>query len=120
MKYGLFEIGITGVIGSVETINEGTESAFSKMSVACNGAYTDKQGQKVETTDWVEVLLGKKANLANYSKGRKVLVKGVPKVNAYVNANGDIIGKQQIVGARVIFLDAKPGEGEATEETHQE
>jgi len=118
MYFNLFKAQLIGVIGSVETISAGTENEFSKMSVACNGAFVNKQGEKVETTDWVEVILSKKAHLANYVKGRKVYVEGIPKVNAYINGDGLAVGKQQIVGARVLFQDAKPGE--PTQEDHQE
>lgn len=81
--------------------------------MACNFGYIEKAtGVEVKGTDWVEVLLGRKANMANYSRGRKVLIEGVPTVNAYVNEDGDAVGKLVIVAPRVTFQGAKPGEKE--------
>lgn len=104
--YNLFRASIIGRIGSVETINEGTDKEFSKMSVACNGFYT-KNEERVEVTEWVDVLIPKKANLENFAVGRSVLVEGVPTVNAYVK-DDKAVGKLRIVNARITFQDAKP------------
>ena len=106
-------MSVVGNIGSVETINAGTDKEFSKLTVACNGEY-QKGEETIKTTDWLEVILSKKADVKKYSKGRKVLVEGVPKVNAYINEAGEAIGKQQIVAARVQLLDANPGSAEET------
>ena len=116
MQYGAFTMSITGNIGSTETIAPGTEKEFSKINVACNGAYDKGDGSRVETVDWVEVILPKKADPARYTKGRLVYVTGIPKVNAYKNADGDAVGKQQIVSARVVLLDSKPAESASDEE----
>ena len=116
MHYSLFRMSVIGNIGSVETINAGTDKELSKLTVACNGEY-QKGEETIKTTDWVEVILSKKADVTKYSKGRKVLVEGVPKVNAYTGETGEAVGKQQIVAARVQLLDAKPG---STEETADE
>lgn len=117
MHFNLFRAQIIGVIGSVETVNQGTDKEFSKISVACNGQYTNRENEVVTTTDWVEVTLSKKANLDNYVKGRKVYVEGTPTVNSYVDAEGKAVGKLRIVGARIIFQDAKPDE--VSEESHE-
>lgn len=108
MHYNLFKAQIIGHIGSAEIINEGQESEVKKISVACNFGYASKEGEEVKGVDWVEVILNKKADMARYLKGRKVLVEGVPTVNAYVNKEGHAVGKQVIVAPRVTFQDAKP------------
>lgn len=112
MFYNLFKMSLIGRIGSVETINEGAENAFHKLSVACNGNQKDRAtGEKTDQTTWVEVLLPGKVNVANFKVGRSVLVEGVPGVNAYTEkSTGDAVGKLRVTNARVTFQDAKPGE----------
>ncbi|MBC7572091.1 MAG: single-stranded DNA-binding protein [Spirosoma sp.] len=113
MFYNLFNMSLIGRIGSVETINEGAENAFHKLSVACNGYQKDRAtGEKTDTTSWVEVLLPGKVNVENFKVGRSVLVEGVPGVNAYIDkAEGKAVGKLRVTNARVTFQDAKPAEG---------
>ena len=117
MFYNLFKMALIGRIGSVETINEGAENAFHKLSVACNGYHKERAtGEKTDTTSWVEVLLPGRVNVENFKVGRSVLVEGVPGVNAYIDkAEGKAVGKLRVTNARVTFQDAKPGEDESVE-----
>lgn len=115
MHYNKFSATVIGNIGNVETINEGTEQEFSKFSLACNGRYVSKIGEEVQTIDWVDVILSKKQKAEIFTKGRKVLVEGVPTVNAYIDKEGKPQGKLVIVAPRIEFLDSKKGEEKADE-----
>ena len=113
-RYNLFRMSMIGVIGFVETINANTDKAFTKIKVASKNVY--KKGEEtIEETEWIEVIVPKKATISNFIVGRKVFIEGTPKANAYTTKEGVVTGSLQIVGATIRFIDANPGTGQEPE-----
>lgn len=85
---------ITGNLGrdaEVRTLDSGS-SAIS-FTVAVSEKYTDKAGNKVENTTWINCTLWRTSQqpttIANYlKKGQKVLVEGKPSVRSYEKNDG--------------------------------
>jgi single-stranded DNA-binding protein len=81
-------IQVVGNIGSAETRKSGAGNPYFEMSVA-----TDRGIGGAKQTVWYKVLLfgamaQKPEALANYTKGRQVLVEGRPQVEAYLKKDG--------------------------------
>ena len=77
------------------------------LSVATNDAYTDKSGEKRETTEWHNVVVwGRTAeNCAQYlEKGRSVCVEGRLQTRSWDDRDGKKHWKTEIVASRVHFL----------------
>lgn len=65
---------------------------LAKFSLATNESYTDKKGERVESTDWHTIVAwGKLADIVeNYlDKGREVIIVGKLTYNPYENEKGE-------------------------------
>lgn len=84
-------IGNLGRDAEARTLDSG--STAISFTVAVTEKYTDKSGQKVENTTWINCTLWRTAQqstaIANYlKKGQKVLVEGKPSVRSYEKNDG--------------------------------
>jgi single-strand DNA-binding protein len=71
-------IGNLGQAGELKHTNDGSKS-FCRFSVAVNESYKDKNGEKKETTTWVNVVLwGRQAETVApmLTKGARVFIDG--------------------------------------------
>ncbi len=78
--------------GDPEVKNFESGRKMVKFSLATNDHYTDKSGNKVENTEWHNIVMwGKTAEVAeNYlSKGKEVLVVGKLTYNQYETEKGE-------------------------------
>lgn len=83
------QLQIIGNIGQDAKIQSYNGKNFVSFSVAVNESYKDKNGQKVESTDWVSCT-SQNSNLAPYLKsGTKVFCQGKLKVNLFKNQRGE-------------------------------
>jgi single-strand DNA-binding protein len=103
-------IGHLGNVADVRHTENG--SAAIGFSVAVSESYTDKQGQKVENTTWVNCTIWKKqgesTKIADYLlKGTKVLVEGKPTAQAYQANNGESKASLNVKVDRVELLSSK-------------
>lgn len=78
------------------------------FTVAVNSNYKNKQGEKVEKTDFFDCFQFKPSDkqfgIAPYiTRGKKVVVDGEPQADAYVNNEGKAIGKIKIKINEVYF-----------------
>lgn len=108
-------IGRLGQDPKLQYLNNGTPVAT--FSIACDESYTDKQGSKVEKTEWVRVVVwSRQAEMvANYlSKGRLVFVEGRLQTREWEDQNGQKRYTTEVVASRVQFLDSQRA-AEATE-----
>jgi single-strand DNA-binding protein len=81
----------------------------ANFSLATDESYTDREGKKVEQTEWHKVVVwSKQAEMcANYlSKGRLVLVEGKLQTRSY-EKEGQKHYMTEVVAQRVQFLDSK-------------
>jgi single-strand DNA-binding protein len=92
----------------------------ASFSVATDEAYTDKQGQRQERTDWHHIVVFGKAaeSCKEYLKqGREVYVEGRLRIRDYeAKDNGGKRQRAEIIASRVQFLGARPAEAKATAE----
>src|ERR1041384_205599 len=81
--------------------------AVANFTIATNEAWTDKQGQKQERTEWHRIVVwGKTAeNCGEYlSKGRQVYVEGRLQTREWTNKEGAKQYTTEIVANQVLFL----------------
>ena len=78
-------------IGNVGRMKKVEGRDILNFSVAVNDRYTDKSGNKVETTEWLNCTVFNKAAkiVEQYVKvGDKLFVEGKPRTRKYTDANG--------------------------------
>jgi single-strand DNA-binding protein len=81
--------------------------AVANFTIATNEAWTDKQGQKQERTEWHRIVVwGKTAeNCGEYlSKGRQVYIEGRLQTREWTNKEGAKQYTTEIVANQVLFL----------------
>lgn len=94
----------------------------ASLSVATDESYKDKQGNKVEATEWHNVTAwGKTAEFigAYLGKGRLVYVDGKLKTEKYTDQNGVEKYTTKIVADRVQALDKRPEGQQAAPQPEQ-
>src|SRR5437016_3621957 len=81
--------------------------AVANFTIATNEAWTGKDGQKQERTEWHRIVVwGKTAeNCGEYlSKGRQVYIEGRLQTREYTNKEGVKVYTTEIVANQVLFL----------------
>ncbi|TMA27945.1 MAG: single-stranded DNA-binding protein [Deltaproteobacteria bacterium] len=81
--------------------------AVANFTIATNEAWTDKQGQKQERTEWHRIVVwGKTAeNCGEYlSKGRQVYIEGRLQTREWTNKEGAKQYTTEVVANQVTFL----------------
>ena len=112
--YGINEAVVLGHLGAnpeVKTFDDGGK--IVTLSVATSDSWTDKSGQKQESTEWHRVVLrGGTANTAEkfLKKGSKVYIKGPMKTRKYTDSQGIDRYTTEIVGLTMIMLDGAQGQ----------
>lgn len=92
------------------------------LSIATSENYTNKQGEKVETTEWHKVSVwGKQAEqVGEYlTKGRLVYIEGKLRTSAWTDKQGQKRYTTEIVAHTVQFLDSGKGDRAARGEPAQ-
>ena len=88
---------------------------LTSFNVATDESYTDKEGNKVEKTEWHRVIVFQRAaeNCVNYlGKGSLVYIEGSLQTRKWTDQQGQDRYMTEIKAQRVQFLDRK-GEGRA-------
>ncbi len=107
------KIQIIGNVGKDATINQVNGKKSINFNVAVNEYYKDKDGNKVEQTDWYSCTIWRKpeqsTEIAKYLKaGTKVFVEGKPKADHYPDkGTGEIISSINISVRDVELLSSK-------------
>ncbi len=112
-KGGFFMAGVNKVIlvgnlgndPEVKTINTGT--TVTQFNLATSEAWTDKEGQRQEKTEWHRVVVwGRQAeNCGKYlSKGRQVYVEGRLQTRSWEDQQGQKRYTTEVVALTVQFL----------------
>src|SRR5579871_4514476 len=86
--------------------------AVTKFSVATNRRWKDQQtGEWKEETDWANVVLWRKENLANYlTKGKQVYVEGRLQTRSYDDKDGKKQYMTEVVAEDVLLLGGRGGD----------
>ena len=101
-------IGNLGGAPEVKTLDGGNKLA--KFSVATNDHYINKKGEKVEETQWHNVIVwGKLAGIAEQllEKGSEVVVDGKIQTQNYVGKDGEKKYFTQIVASEFLLINRK-------------
>ena len=88
--------------------------AVCNLSIATNEAWTGKDGQKQEKTEWHRlVLFGKLAELAGQylQKGRQVYIEGKLQTRSWQDKDGQTRYTTEVVGQTMQFLGGNAGAG---------
>ncbi|HZU24779.1 MAG TPA: single-stranded DNA-binding protein [Bryobacteraceae bacterium] len=115
----LNKVHLIGHLGrDAETRFTPSGAAFTRFSVATNRRWKDQQtGEWKEETDWVNVVLWRSENLANYlTRGKQVYVEGRIQTRSYDDKDGKKVYATEVVADDVILLGGRgeggaPGEG---------
>lgn len=89
--------------------------AVANFSIACGDDYKDKNGAKVEQTNWVNIVMfGKVAELAAQymSKGSKCYVSGKQVTRKWQDKNGQDRYSTEVIANEMQFLDSKGDSGQ--------
>ena len=87
-----------------------TQSGACKFSIACSDDYTDKQGQKVERTNWVNIVaFGKLGETCQryLNKGSQVYLEGKFTTNKWQDNNGNDRYSTEIIANEMQMLGSK-------------
>jgi len=90
--------------------------AYTRFSVATSRRWKDQQtGEWKEETDWVNVVLWRQENLANYlTRGKQVYIEGRLQTRNYDDKEGKKVYVTEVVADDVILLGGR-GEGASSE-----
>ena len=91
-------------------------SAVANFSVATNEAWTDKNNQKQERTEWHRVVVwGKLAELCNQylQKGRQCYVEGRLQTRSWQDKDGTTKYSTEVQAQTIQFLGGNAGEGKS-------
>ena len=88
---------------------------MASFNVATDESWTDRNGQRMEHTEWHRVITFQRLaeNCANHiGKGSLVYVEGSLQTRKWTDANGQNRYQTEIKAQRVIFLDKRRPEGQ--------
>lgn len=103
-----------GNIGKIETRFLSNGDAVTNFSLACNDSYKDKNGEKVEKTEWVSCVTYRKLAeiMKKYCKvGQQIYVSGKLETREYTDKEGIKRYQSQIIANDMKMLGGKPGGG---------
>lgn len=115
MARGLNKVMIIGNLGAdpeVRTTQGGAKVA--NLRVATSEQWTDKSGQKQESTEWHKIVFfGTQAEIAEkyLKKGGKIYVEGSLQTQKWQDKDGNDRYTTEIRGRSFLMLDSRGGEG---------
>jgi single-strand DNA-binding protein len=101
-------IGNLGMDPEVKTFDNG--KTLAKFSIATNESYTNQKGDKVQETQWHNVIAwGKTAEIAQkyFSKGQEVVLEGKLTTRSWDDKEGNKRYTTEIVANEVMMLGKK-------------
>ncbi|MGU9951760.1 MAG: single-stranded DNA-binding protein [Gammaproteobacteria bacterium WSBS_2016_MAG_OTU1] len=108
---GVNKVILVGRLGAdPELRNSADGSAIVKLSLATSETFTDKQGQKVEKTEWHRIVFfGRSAEVIHeyLRKGSQMYVEGSLQTNKWQDKEGHDRYTTEVKGFRFTFLDSK-------------
>ncbi len=101
-------IGHLGMNPEVKTLESGTKLA--KFSLATNDSYVNAKGEKVEETDWHNIIAwNKTADLVEsyLEKGKEVALEGKLTTRSWDDENGNKKYITEVVCSEILFLGSR-------------
>lgn len=124
MSKDLNQCNFIGRLGKdVEIKFTSSGNAIANFSIACGDDYKDKQGNKVEKTNWINVVIfGKLAEICGeyLSKGSQVFISGKQVTRKWTDQNGHDRYSTEIVANDMKMLGSKGGNSGGGQEQHPE
>lgn len=112
MTDGYNRVQVLGNLGADPELRASSGgTAVLKMRIACSESYLDKNRQRQERTEWVNVVVfGKRAEgLAKcLSKGSRVFVEGSLRTSSY-EKNGEKRYRTEVNALNVVLCDSRRG-----------
>lgn len=100
-----------GNVGKIETRYLTSGDAVVNLSLACNEYYKDKNGEKQEKTEWVNVTIyGKLAEIATkyIEKGKQIYIAGRMSTRKWQDKSGQDRYTTEIIATDMKMLGGKP------------
>lgn len=107
-----------GNIGKIETRYMSNGEAVTNFSIACNDSYKNKNGEKVEKTEWVSCVSYRKLAqiIADYcTKGMQIYVSGKMETRKYTDKNGIERYTTQVIATEMRMLGGKKDSAESSD-----
>ena len=98
--------------GDAETRHTQNGTPVSRVSLAMNRQWRDREEQIHEDTDWISVVLWNSENLAEFlTRGKQVYVEGRLQTRSYEDKNGIKRYVTEVVAQNVVLLSGGGGNG---------
>ena len=111
-----------GNVGKIESRHMSNGDQMVNLSIACNENYKDKNGEKQEKTEWINVnIYGKLAEItAQYvTKGMQIYISGRMQTRKYTDKQGIDRYTTEIIANEMKMLGSKSGSGsESSQQSH--
>lgn len=114
------QLQIIGNLGFDASIKETNGKRYLKFSVAVNESYKDKEGNKVEKTEWFNCISNNTSLSPYLKKGTLILAQGVPSFKAYSDKEGNVKGSINVNIYSIVLLGGAKKEDTASAPTSQE
>jgi single-strand DNA-binding protein len=102
-------LGNLGMDPEVRTLESGAKLA--RLRIATSESYTNREGQKVENTEWHSVTVWRQlADIAEkyLAKGRQVYIEGKLQTRSWKDPEGNDRYATEIVGERLQLIGGRP------------
>ncbi|MDG5798851.1 single-stranded DNA-binding protein [Marinilabiliaceae bacterium ANBcel2] len=104
----MLKLMLSGILGNDAETRTVGESMVINFNVAVSMDYKDKEGKKVEKTEWVKASMWRdpESKIADFlKKGKKVLIEGTPESEGFKNRDGDIKSALAVKVRELEFLN---------------
>jgi single-strand DNA-binding protein len=108
-------LGNLGLDPEVRTLESGAKLA--RLRIATSETYTNREGQRVEQTEWHNVVVWRQlADVAErfLTKGRQVYIEGKLQTRSWKDAEGNDRYTTEIVGDRLQLVGGRPEPNETS------
>lgn len=114
-------LGNLGIDPEVRTLESGAKLA--RLRIATSESYTNRDGQKVENTEWHSVTVWRQlADIAEkyLAKGRQVYIEGKLQTRSWKDPEGNDRYATEIVGERLQLIGGRPGSNDSESQQQQQ
>jgi len=111
-KYGLNQVTLIGNLGRDPELRYTDKGvAVCSVALACTESYRDVNGNNVDRTNWINVVLwrGQAEILGKYCrKGSTICIEGRISTRSYTTAENETRYVTEVEGRKLVLLDGRP------------
>jgi len=111
-------LGNLGIDPEVRTLESGAKLA--RLRIATSESYTNRDGQKVENTEWHNVTVWRQLAEKYLAKGRQVYIEGKLQTRSWKDPEGNDRYATEIVGERLQLIGGRPDSNESPSQSQQQ